>query len=1047
MILTKASISKVDLNQLVDSLVSEKKINELLLVVPTNRKARKIKKEIILQIPGQAVTEFNIETIGTLTTKILKEHKSFVELSEAAATLFIKASSGKADLKYFSMNEGEIPRGTLEKVKNVITEYKKHNISPSTLRNESEKLEGSEKLKALDIANIYEEYLNRSSKKNAFEIGDIYNAVLNIGKDKILEILAKLYPSVNRIIINGFDEFTSPEIDIIDVLSTRENTSLFLNFDYNNYNNEIFAHLDKCYDRFAELGFKRVDDISISGSNQFEDIVKHRFFKTKSAEKNKSFLDKIVRISAKNRENEIELIAKQIKKLIISEKTEPHKICVSFNQIQKYSGIIRDSFRKYKIPFNLTDRLALENSLPVTALVNFIEISENNFFHKNIFRALSSGFIDLEKVDFGNLNTVSKELNIISGYKNWEFTLKDARKKVKFEVDPARKNWRLDSYNKALRDIKIISDLLKPFEENLTIKEFYEKLKNLAHQLKIPYLVLQKADGKEEEYIKGFTYFFETIKEVFELIEIEDGKDKKNLLTYYLDQIRTVCNWARFNIKERADYGVQITSNNEIRGLKFDYLFMAGLTDGDFPTKFTPEIFFSGSFSKKERDHQTQERYLFYQTLCCWTKKLFISIPALDEQKELSESTFATELCSHFEVTEKGNNEFENKIFSDDELQIEAGLLGIDSFKAIYKEYEKYVQLNLEVLEKVLQIEESRITGDERFGDYRGHLDLQNSEIESDLEKYREREYSISQLETFAACPFKFFIERILKLDIPSDPTEDMEAMELGSILHSIFFAFFIKLREKKIRLKYCNDSDFEIAEKLILEIAEEKFPTDENSSFSFIEKEKIFGLEGNKKRSLLYNFLEFERNREDNYEPDFFELSFGSVDRSETDEKYQDIKPIKAGNINLRGKIDRVDINSDEKLFNVVDYKLSGKKPTKEELYEGLKLQLPIYMYVVKQILSDDENELKPVLMQIFSLKQQEKSFGFDNVNLTRKKLDDDDLIQMNEELISSLIEKIQVYVENIAEGKFSLTDNEEKACKWCKFKSVCRIKDIKKK
>ncbi len=61
----------------------------------------------------------------------------------------------KTDLKYFSNYKNEIPRGTLDRIKNVITEYKLNGIYPDKILSESNKLEGSEKLKAIDIANVY----------------------------------------------------------------------------------------------------------------------------------------------------------------------------------------------------------------------------------------------------------------------------------------------------------------------------------------------------------------------------------------------------------------------------------------------------------------------------------------------------------------------------------------------------------------------------------------------------------------------------------------------------------------------------------------------------------------------------------------------------------------------------------------------------------------------------------------------------------------------------------------------------------------------------
>ncbi len=46
----------------------------------------------------------------------------------------------------------------------------------------------------------------------------------------------------------------------------------------------------------------------------------------------------IIKIPAATREKEIEIIAKEIKDLILNQKVEPHKICIAFNLINKYSS-------------------------------------------------------------------------------------------------------------------------------------------------------------------------------------------------------------------------------------------------------------------------------------------------------------------------------------------------------------------------------------------------------------------------------------------------------------------------------------------------------------------------------------------------------------------------------------------------------------------------------------------------------------------------------------------------------------------------------------
>ena len=67
------------------------------------------------------------------------------------------------------------------------------------------------------------------------------------------------------------------------------------------------------------------------------------------------------------------------------------------------------------------------------------------------------------------------------------------------------------------------------------------------------------------------------------------------------------------------------------------------MIDGDFPTKYQPEIFFSGSFAKKERHHLNEERYRFYQALKSWSNKLYLTYPDSHDEKETVRSTFLDE--------------------------------------------------------------------------------------------------------------------------------------------------------------------------------------------------------------------------------------------------------------------------------------------------------------------------------------------------------------------------------------------------------------------
>ena len=464
--------------------------------------------------------------------------------------------------------------------------------------------------------------------------------------------------------------------------------------------------------------------------------------------------------------------------------------------------------------------------------------------------------------------------------------------------------------------------------------------------------------------------------------------DKKFSLHYFLNQLRTTSEFTRYNIPEKPGYGVQITTLNEIRGLNFDYLFIGGLNDGDLPTRFTPEVFFSGSFAREEIQHQTEQRYLFYQSLCVWKKKLYLSFSQSDEKRDLVQSSFLKDFNSLFEIKNISRTNFKDEIYSREELFELIGQVSPDKRNKLKLPEE--INVDMKSINESIEIDKRRI--EEPFGEseFSGFISNDiDDELKTKLKNISESEFSATQLETYAKCPYKYFVENILRLETIEEPVEELEAFEYGSLIHSILFEFYSELKEKKIILAKCGDTDFRTAELLLFKIAEKRF--DElklNPEFSFYEREKLLGINGRRSQSLLYKFLEEERKGDPGYVPEFFEMSFGHF-KSEEKSSGKINNDVSANGIKLRGKIDRIDLNEKENTFKVIDYKLGGTKPTADDLLNGISLQLPLYLFAAKELLKNEfEKDFKPTEAQIFSLKFNEKAFWKKVYWLKRKKI-----------------------------------------------------------
>ena len=715
MILTKKKTDKIDLDLIIDNKLKNREIGQVLFIVPTKRKIRYLTRELISLSPGNSVAGLKIETIGSFAEKLLTEIEGKINLiSEEAAILLLNHSFNRVKLKYFSQYKNQIPFGTLERVKNVISEYKRHGITPDRLKEEAENLSAGEKLKALDIADVYQDYQKTLVGNNFRETGDIYSSLNRIEKKLFDEAFAFIFPDTQLVLVNGFDEFTAPEVEIINSASEKNGVELFVAFDYYKYNPAVFSHLNSCHDRLVDKGFKEVKDISPAIQSKFLNIVRESLSIKTPEKKIISFRDSITQIDAVSREEEVELIAKEIKKLLLNDKVEPERICIVFNLIGNYSAIIRDRFNVYGIPFNLTDRFSLSTSPPVKALLGLLEILENDFYFKNIFRAFGGGFMGAIGIDISNLLKASVELKIVSGFDNWIDRLKAKIAELTLPDEQANNHEiKIQSYKKAVDDLEKINSQLNPFRTKLTPDQFCENILSLIYRLDFPSNILNAASEVVENDAIAFNSFIKVIEEITNLIKLEYGSDEKFSLHFYLNQLRTTAAFTRYNIPEKPGYGVQITTLNEIRGLSFDHLFIGGLNDGDLPTRFTPEIFFSGSFAREEFQHQVEQRYLFYQALCTWKKKLYLSYPQTDGKRDLVQSSFLQDFNSLFETKKINKENFKDEIYSKEELLELLGKLSVEQRNEL--KIPEEVNLDIDGISRAIEIDKKRI--DEPFSE------------------------------------------------------------------------------------------------------------------------------------------------------------------------------------------------------------------------------------------------------------------------------------------------------------------------------------------
>ncbi len=204
-------------------------------------------------------------------------------------------------------------------------------------------------------------------------------------------------------------------------------------------------------------------------------------------------------------------------------------------------------------------------------------------------------------------------------------------------------------------------------------------------------------------------------------------------------------------------------------------------------------------------------------------------------------------------------------------------------------------------------------------------------------------ETSISALEDYAACPFKFFVVRGLR----AEERQEFEAdpRERGSFQHEVLMEFHRRLQAGGKRWRDLSPAE---ARAFIGRVGEDVQQTFRHGLFAstperrFTARMLIQGLQ--KVIAVLVGWAPQYA-----FEPQAVELSFGMEEHG-----------LQAWRIDLgygrelllRGRIDRVDLyrgGSDEAHVTVIDYKSSGQELEAVKLLHGLDLQLLAYLGVLR--------------------------------------------------------------------------------------------------
>ncbi len=430
----------------------------------------------------------------------------------------------------------------------------------------------------------------------------------------------------------------------------------------------------------------------------------------------------------------------------------------------------------------------------------------------------------------------------------------------------------------------------------------------------------------------------------------------------------------------RRRYGaVMVVPPHDLRGLDFDVVIVPGLTERVFPRKLTEDPILPdavrvrlGRGLELQQNRVAAERLALRLSAGAARRRVLFSFPRvdLDQGRPRVPSFYALEVLRAAEGRLPGFDELDKRAAGG-----QAARLGWPAPRDAADAIDD-AEFDLAVLNRLAGQDDEATTGAAHYLlDANPHLARAlrararrwlkrwtpadglvdpGPEVRAALDKHSPdvRSYSATALQHFAACPYRFLLYAIHRIQ----PREEAEAIEVidpltrGALLHEVQFELLTRLRSsgRLPVVRAALDEALRLMDQTLEEVAE-KWHDRLAPAIERVWKDAIDAI-----RADLREWLRRTADDAVPWTPERFELAFGLQGRDQADPASRaEPVPLEAGLI-LRGSIDLVERGLGGRL-RVTDHK-SGKADAPKDLIVGggRVLQPVLYALAAERLLGE---------------------------------------------------------------------------------------------
>ncbi len=650
-------------------------------------------------------------------------------------------------------------------------------------------------------------------------------------------------------------------------------------------------------------------------------------------------------------EEEVDGIAKRIKAMIL-EGTRAEEIIVTFPSIQKYLSMLKRVFQKHGIPFSIA-QYDLSNEKAIVAVKDMVTSIEEDYPRTEFLSFLTSlYFPKIPQVVREWAVAYSNRAGIIKGKDTW-LSLRDRVLNSKEEISENEKSL----LNEIQKVIKSVIESLERIKHSRDLISFVDELESTLIRFGFFDSLIEYGLS---EILEAINNRFAELRR-FALVFDSDlrGLNALGYLRYLLTGIEG---------RDEQKGGVNILPYEFAAVKEAKAMFFGGLIDGEFPSKpeidpILPEKVKKALGMPYLEYYMDRQRRYFQRLLNVSLHEPYLTFPSQEGDKIFLPSPF-------FEW--KGSLPIPHiNISTEEEILIAEGLAKQRNFA--------------EAL-------------------WNGEVPMRK-DFKSLLTRYFGQDcyIRVTDIDEYRKCPLRFYIEKVLKLEIERPPRFEVEAMLWGILAHRVMEYLY-------------KDGDVDIKDinKRILEGLEQAL------------KDLPFGgFWAGVAREIFIRLIPKIEARE----LDIRMQGFSPYTTEKTIKT--EIKGLK-----LKGKIDRIDKKKVTKRATGQGGKelLESSNPRtlescsvilldyKTSWIDKDSLQLPIYAAMWQT-----ENKEDVERVGFYSLKDGSVEwFPKKGVNM--------------DEFIENALQTTEEIIEKMREGIFAPTPSQDTECRFCKHSALCK-------